>query len=186
MNKKITEAIIGMLEKSDSVIIAIEGPCTSGKTTLANEISALFTCNLIHMDDFFLPFDMRTEERMNEIGGNIDYERFYNEVVQHLKEKTPFSYGKFSCNEGKINKSVTVEQKPLTIIEGVYSMHPYFGDIYDLKLFLDINEDTQIQRLKKRSPENLEKFINQWIPMENEYFKKFDIRNKCDLIIENG
>lgn len=184
MNKKVYEAISSALQKSDNIVIAIEGPCTSGKTTLANELSEYFECNLIHIDDFFLPFDKRTAERMNEVGGNIDYERFYSEVVQNLKSESPFTYGKFSCSNGKISEYITVTQKPLTIVEGVYSMHPFFGNIYDLKIFLNINDETQMQRLLKRSPEKIQKFIDLWIPMENEYFNKFKIKNSCDLVID--
>ena len=184
MNEKIYESINSALEKSNSVVIAIEGPCTSGKTTLAKMLSEKFPCNVIHMDDFFLPFDKKTPERMNEIGGNIDYERFYNEVVKNIKENSPFTYGKFCCSEGKISEQITVSEKPLTIVEGVYSMHPYFGDVYDLKIYLDITKDAQLQRLKIRSPEYLDNFINRWIPMENAYFNKFGIKNKCDLVTE--
>jgi hypothetical protein len=28
----------------------------------------------------------------------------------------------------------------------------------------------------------LERFLSEWIPMENRYFKAFDIKAKCDLV----
>lgn len=39
MDNKIKDIIINLLNKKDKIIIAIEGHCTSGKTTLAKEFS---------------------------------------------------------------------------------------------------------------------------------------------------
>ena len=62
-------------------MIAIDGKCASGKTTLAYYIQSIYECNLFHMDDFFLREEQKSEERVREIGGNIDYERFKVEVI---------------------------------------------------------------------------------------------------------
>ncbi len=186
MNNRIKDKILNHLDTNDKVIVAIEGSCASGKTTLAKEISEEFDCNIIHMDDFFLPFEKRTPERFTEIGGNIDYERFCEEVVENIRTDYIFTYGKFDCSSGKINQRITVEPKKLTVIEGVYSMHPKFGEIYDFKIFLDINDETKISRLKKRSPEKLERFINDWIPKENLYIETYKIKEKCDLAVDNN
>jgi hypothetical protein len=35
---------------------------------------------IFHMDDFYLQGRQRTYERLNEVGGNVDYERFAKEV----------------------------------------------------------------------------------------------------------
>ena len=78
--KKIRENLIN----NDKIIIAIDGGCASGKTTLSKKLAEIYDANVIHMDDFFLPFEMRTEERMKEIGGNFDYCRFKKEVADML------------------------------------------------------------------------------------------------------
>ena len=186
MNKDIIETIDLLTSNNQQIIIAIEGPCTSGKTTLANEIAAEFDCNIIHIDDFFLPPEKKKTERLSEPGGNIDYERFFDEVVRNLKSDKVFTYGKFTCRYGKITEQIEFTPKKLTIVEGVYSMHPYYGDIYDYKIFLDISEETKINRLKIRSPEKIDRFINEWIHMENKYFKECHIKEKCDIIIDNN
>ena len=186
MDNKVKDIIINLLNKKDKIIIAIEGPCTSGKTTLAKEFSEEYDCNIIHMDDFFLPFEKRTPERFAEIGGNIDYERFFIEIAENIRNDSDFTYGKFDCSTGEISQKITVKPKKITVVEGVYSMHPKFGDIYDFRIFLDITDETKICRLKKRSPEKLDRFINDWIPKENLYFETFKIKEKCDLVIDNN
>lgn len=65
-------------------ILGIDGPCGSGKTTLANHIANLYDVDVIHLDDFFLPLELRTSSRLSEIGGNVHYERFYTQVIQGI------------------------------------------------------------------------------------------------------
>ena len=65
-----------LLGEREFVIVAIDGKCTSGKTTLAGRLAEIYDCNVFHMDDFFLRPEQRTAERFAEVGGNVDYERF--------------------------------------------------------------------------------------------------------------
>ena len=165
------------------VIIAIDGNCTSGKTTLAKRLAEIYDCNVFHIDDFFLRPEQRTPERFAEVGGNVDYERFNQEVLLPLKSGTAFSYRPFSCSTFTLSDPVAVQPKQLTIIEGTYSLHPYFGDIYDLKIRLTVSPELQRQRILER-PEFLHKrFFEEWIPMEERYFEEFQISRKCDIVL---
>ena len=87
-----------LLAAKDTVIVAIDGKCTSGKTTLASKLAEIYDCNVFHMDDFFLRPEQRTPERFAEIGGNVDYERFREEVLLPLKSGKAFSYRPFDCS----------------------------------------------------------------------------------------
>ena len=60
-------------------IIAIDGRSAAGKTTLAEELLAVTGGDILHMDDFFLPPELRTAQRYSEPGGNIHRERFQEE-----------------------------------------------------------------------------------------------------------
>ena len=56
-------AIEALLAQNGTAIVAIDGKCTSGKTTLAAGLAEIFDCNVLHMDDFFLRPEQRTPER---------------------------------------------------------------------------------------------------------------------------
>ena len=60
-----------LLEQKQQVIIAIDGKCTSGKTTLARQLAESYDCNVFHMDEFFLRPEQRVPERFAEVGGNV-------------------------------------------------------------------------------------------------------------------
>lgn len=172
-----------LLARKPSIIVAIEGKCTSGKTTLAGKLAEIYDCNLIHMDDFFLRPQQRTEERFAEAGGNVDYERFRDEVLLPLGSGREFSYRPFDCKTFTLAQSVNLSPRKLTIIEGSYSLHPYFGEPYDLKILLTVDPETQRQRILERPVPLQERFFTQWIPMENRYLEHFSIPEKADLIL---
>ena len=167
-----------------TVIAAIEGGSASGKSTLSEALSAVYDCNIFHADDFFLRPEQRTPERFREIGGNFDRERFYDEIIASLKKNEAVSYRPFDCSSQTLGECITVPSSRLTIVEGVYSTHPYFGKYYDFSVFLDIDPEFQKKRIEKRnSPALAKRFFEEWIPLENTYFKKTEIMSRADLVI---
>ena len=182
--KQLQHQIDLLLTQQDRVIVALDGFCTSGKTTLAAKLSEIYDCCVIHVDDFFLRPEQRTPERLAESGGNVDYERFHQEVLIPLQEDRPFSYRPYDCSAQALSRPVTAERKKLTIIEGTYSHHPYFGNYADLKVFLTVSPEDQHQRILRRPAFLHQRFFEQWIPMENRYFQHFSIPEKADMVID--
>ena len=177
----IFSAIDQALEKG-TAIIAIEGGSAGGKTTLAEILKEVYDCNVVHMDDFFLRPEQRTPQRFAEVGGNVDRERFYEEILISLSKNETVRYRPFDCSTQTLKDVVTVEPKKLTVVEGVYSMHPAFGKYYDLSVFLDIDPEYQKKRiLVRNSPWLAKRFFEEWIPLENIYFSKMRIKEMCEV-----
>lgn len=158
-------------------VIAIDGMSGSGKSTLGELLHMNFPeSNLFHMDDYFLQPHQRTPERLAEIGGNVDYERFKEEIILHLNDKDELKFRPYDCCTQSLQDEVYVPWKPIAIIEGSYSQHPYFGDAYDLKVFCEISAEEQKKRIIKRNGERMwKRFEEEWIPKENLYFNAFNI-----------
>jgi len=71
------------------------------------------------------------------------------------------------------------------IVEGAYSLHPYFGDYATVKVCMTIGPKTQSTRIMKRNGAIMHKrFLTEWIPLENTYLKHFSISEKCDLTVD--
>ena len=176
------------LEKDSSkerILIALDGKCASGKTTLGDYLKKEFDANLFHLDDFFLQTHQRTEERLTEVGGNVDYERFKKEVLEPVLVGKDVEYRRFDCGSMELTEMIQVPARRVNIIEGAYSQHTYFGDIYDLKVFMDIEKESQIENIRKRDGDKkLQMFIERWIPKEEAYFETFGIKEKSDIIVE--
>jgi uridine kinase len=182
--KKIIENLEELLKSNtDPILVGIDGMCASGKTTLGYYLHEKFDCNLFHMDDFFLMPHQKTKERLAEVGGNVDYERFKNEVIDSILHKQNVEYRPYNCKTEKIENSKEIIYKRLNIIEGSYSLHPYFGDIYNIQVFISIPDNIQIERIKARNGNKMmSKFIKEWIPKENAYFLKYNIKKACTII----
>lgn len=169
--------------ETSPILIGIDGMCASGKTTLGYYLKNEFDCNLFHMDDFFLGEHQRTQIRLNEIGGNVDYERFKMEVMTPILNGQNIIYRPYRCDIGKIQSGTEITYKRLNIIEGSYSQHPYFGELYHARFFMEISEKEQINRVQMRNgDEMLLKFRAEWIPKENDYFTKYHIRENSIVI----
>ena len=181
---QLIETIRQLLTQKNNVIIAIDGRCGSGKTTLADSLSKQFDCNVVHMDDFFLRPHQRTPERLATPGENVDHERFLQEVLLPLKEEKAVCYRPFDCSKMELGDVICLEQKKLTVVEGSYSLHPNLWQYYELRIFSDIDAKTQMERIVKRNPLSAEMFRNKWIPLEEAYFEAFGIKEKCDIIIK--
>lgn len=186
--KKEYVKLIQLLYKIDQLkpqsILTIEGNSGAGKSSLATLLSEIYGFPIVHMDDFFLQSYQRSEERIKEIGGNVDYERFYKEVVLPLKQKQSFTYQVFDCQSMSITTSKEINFETSIIVEGSYSMHPYFKDYADLTIFLEVSNALQLERILNRNGAfMLERFKNEWIPKEDAYYKEFHIKEKADLIL---
>lgn len=184
---EIFRKIDSLMKSHDSIKVAIDGNCGAGKSTLAALIGDVYECNIFHMDHFFLRPELKTEERLREIGGNVDYIRFRQEVISGIQSGRVFRYRIYDCKKMAMDKYITVLPKKLNIIEGAYSMHPTLTTNYDLKIFLCIDEKEQSNRILKRNGDIMQKqFLCKWIPLENKYFKQMRIEERSDLVFRDN
>ena len=187
--EEITQKIEPLLSnpEKDKIIIAIDGMTGAGKTTLAKELSEALKAQIFQADDFFLIPSLRTEERYNEPGGNIHYERMKEEVIDKIKEgkiNDVIKYKPFNCRIQDFGEEKSLKINKINIVEGSYCLNPYFGKYYDICIFMKINDKEQIERLTKRAPKMINNFINKWIPLEKKYHEAFGLSDKCDIKFE--
>ena len=91
--KDIAQLLLTEIKQRSTLVLAIDGRCAAGKTTLAAHLAELCDCNVIHMDHFFLPWKQNTMEHSQQAGENMDYVRFCEEILIPLHEGRKFSYG---------------------------------------------------------------------------------------------
>ncbi len=177
------EARVRELEKRKAqVLVALDGRCASGKTTLAELLRQRLSCEIVHMDDFFLRQEQRTKERLSVPGGNIDAERFLVEVMKPLREGKGVSYRPYDCHAGAFKEPVPLKKAKTVIVEGAYSCRPDFWEFYDLHVFLTVSPEVQKKRIVARNGEDAAKrFTERWIPLEEYYIQTYDIKERCEL-----
>ncbi len=180
--KQIIEEIESI--KQDYIVIAIDGRCASGKTTLAEKLAQYFHANVFHMDDYFLRKEQRTKERLSEIGGNVDRERFIEEIASKLHSDEDIVFAPFDCQTMSVKEKRIVKQTHVTIVEGSYAMHHSLRKYYDYMIYLTIDPNMQRKRIYERNPGRYEDFINRWIPLEETYFSSCRFERICNICIK--
>lgn len=182
--RRITEAVQDRRNGGSPFVIAIDGRSAAGKTTLAALLAEQLSAAVIHMDDFFLPMELRTPERLAEPGGNLHRERFVKEVLMHLGAKKTFGYRRFDCGRMDYGEQIMIPAAECYIIEGAYSCQPAFGEYMDLRVFCDITPRLQKERILARNgEEGWRRFAECWIPMEERYFAAMPVAEKADITI---
>ena len=162
----------------DGGIVAIDGPCASGKTTLAARLASVLNARIVHTDDYVVPHRKKTPDRLAVPGGNCDAERLLQEVL------VPFSAGReccvrpYDCHADKLLPGKTLSPGGILILEGSYSLLPAFRELIKAEVFVSAPLEVRLRRLAEReSPESLERFKSRWIPLEENYFRAYHLPN---------
>ena len=182
---RIREKAESLLAERGRALIAIDGRCGSGKTTLAAALSEARPCTVLHLDDFFLRPEQRTEARLATPGENVDHERFLSEVLTPLRQNEPFAYRPYDCHRQMLGDPVSVIPGAVTVVEGSYCCHPALWDAYDLRVFVDTDPEEQLARIQKRGGEDaVRAFRERWIPLEEAYFTACNLPQRCHMILQ--
>ncbi len=153
------------LKNETRFVLAIDGRCGAGKTTLAGKLKEALGCEVIHLDDFFLPWGSEKSGH-----GNLEKDRLFKEVLIPLSQNQEVNYRKFSCSMQDYTECVHIEKGRSVIIEGSYALLCDFAFAYTHKLFLDIDPDLQEKRIRERNGDDKwQMFATRWIPDEEAY-----------------
>ena len=146
---------------AEPFIIAVAGGSASGKTHIARllvESLGADRAALYSMDNYFAPEKQSPEHYLN---GSINYDHPTAVDLKRLAEDLKrlkagqsvrikeYTYGR----EVELEKFVTTEPSEFIILEGLYVLHPELNDLTDLKVFVDVDVDTRLQRRLKRDTE---------------------------------
>ena len=185
-DQEITARVASLLQTRERVLLAIDGNCCAGKTTMAARLGSMLGANVFHMDDYFLQPQMRTPERLSQPGGNVDAERFLSQILLPASRGEVVKARRYDCRKDRLLAPIPVLPSRVIIGEGAYCLHPLLAPYYDLKVFCRIGAAQQAARISARNgADALPMFQERWIPLENKYFEALDILSQCDIIIDS-
>ena len=172
-------AIAKRQKESRRVLVTIDGPCGSGKTTLAGRLAEVFEGSVVHTDHFVVPHAQKTAERLAVPGGNCDAERLAGEVAVPWKEGRTVRFRRYDWSLDALLPEETLPDGGVLIIEGSYCNLPAVRPWADVRLYMTTPENVRTARLMAReSPESMKRFREKWIPLENAYFEAYHLPDK--------
>lgn len=180
-NEEILNDLVNRIAKSEKLcgvtrVITIDGPAGSGKTTLANQLSAkLLGCPVVHMDDLYNGW------KQDLIGELAD--RITNQILIPLSDQQPGHYLRYDWHLGKFAESVIVSATNFLILEGVGSGHPKLHDRASLNIWVEANPQVLLGRLIKRDGQALQDELVKWQAHEARYFEQMSIKQLADVAL---
>jgi uridine kinase len=159
------------------LMLAIDGPGGSGKTTIASAVAAATGAALVHTDDFFMG-----RPASPGLAGYYDWRRLRAEALEPLRARRGAAFRRFDWERGHgLDGSVAVEPGDLVLVEGVFSAAPELCDLVDRSVFVDTPEAERLRRLRLRvAPEEWD---DDWLAAERRYFGRERMPSTFDLVV---
>ena len=167
------------------ILIALDGRCGSGKTTLAAQLAEAFPDSItVHTDDYYLPPADRVPGWNTIPCANMDLARLRDEALRPAYAGQAAAYRAYSCREGAYRPAVQLPAQPLVILEGSYSHHPLLRPYETLRVFVTCTKAEQTRRLQAREGARYADFAARWIPLEEGYFAQYGIAECADFVVD--
>ena len=216
MTRRISAARMGLLttladaitaiERSHPVRVAIDGMSASGKTSLADELVSLIEDRgrrvlRASLDDFKRPWSER--HLYDRESGEGYYRNAYNCELIRTALLEPLGPG-----ESRHYRSSSID--PLTqlhateatdvaaadailLADGVFLFRPEINDLWDYRIFLDLDFDLVLQRGATRDmswagswDDAADLYRTRYIPSEEMYISEVDPLGLADVIIDQS
>jgi len=167
---------------NQSFVVGINGIDCSGKTTFAKSVSKYFTHHKIENDCLDIDnFNNRA----------IESETYKAFVSGSWDEKDLNKYYKLIINYSDAIRAVSEYKKkyPLVILEGIFIYKPQLSDLFDLKIYLDINISLGRKRFAKRrslkqDKRPLEIYDEIWMLSHIRYESEVHPKRLSDFVID--
>ena len=167
------------------LVLALDGRCGSGKTTLADALARQFPASIVlRTDDFYLSPAQRSCGWEKAPCANMDLVRLLDEAVRPAYAGQPVPYRAYSCREGAYQPVQEFAAQPLVILEGSYSHHPLLAGYETLRVFITCTKEEQARRLQEREGERYADFAARWVPLEEGYFAQYRIEETADFVVD--
>ena len=175
------------IQNKDHPLIGIDGFGAAGKSTLAEKIKSRITsAQIIHIDDFYKPSQVRSGKKSHSIlNEDFDWDRLEEEVFNKIiNNKSAFRYQRYDWVSDTLAEFIQVDARLPIIVEGVFSLQRRFFNLYDVTIWIDVSEDAIIKRAIERDGiAVMDKWINEWQPIERNYFQSERPDTKAQFVV---
>ena len=158
-------------------IIVIDGPAGSGKTTLAKSLSGLLeNCPIIHMDEIYDGWENALSPKTSQ--DLVEW------IINPLLESRSIEFVKYDWYLEKRIEKVVINLPKVLIIEGVGSSSFEISKHVSLKLWIEVNKETGINRVLTRDGQQIQEQMKKWQSQESKFFIENNSKENSDIWID--
>ena len=168
MNQQIPELSSQIATRSakcgKSVLLSIDGPAGSGKTSLAAELASnLSDVQIIHMDDLYLGWqNTLTDSLTSNLLG----------IAHNIQNLGIVSFVKFDWSNNSIGEVVKYQSPKFLIIEGVGSGQEALRPFISMSIWIEVPTDVGLARVIARDGEIVRDHMAAFLALQESHFKK--------------
>jgi uridine kinase len=158
------------------VLLAIDGPAGSGKTTLAaklqSEYQLVSTVQVIHMDDLYNGWeDALSEELTLKL----------SEIVQAHKNGEGFNIKRFNWSTMEFGEAELIPPTEVLILEGVGAAQKIVREAGAKTFWIETAPEIGLQRVLDRDGSHLRDLMHKWQSYQDEHFVVDKTAENCDV-----
>ncbi|HSW77543.1 MAG TPA: hypothetical protein VLG36_01975 [Candidatus Chromulinivoraceae bacterium] len=202
----LSDKILGT-EKDAPILIAINGKDGSGKTMMADILADFLSLKTsreiirISVDDFMNSRAIRYTPAESAGRGCYEYtfnfDGFIDNVLKPLQKDGSWEYRSKIFDHATDAESFSPIKKAtkdaIVIIDGVFLYKNDLVNYWDLKILLDTDDETVIERGARRDTERLgsyevarQKYIDRYIASQTIYYNEESPQERANIIIDNN
>lgn len=156
-----------------SVVVAVDGRSGAGKTTLADRLSSVLSCPVIHMDDIYPGWDGLTEA----------VDTLADDVLQPIAENRPAQHRLWNWNTGEYDGWADVPAESLMIVEGCGSGSRACAPYLSLIVWVEAPRELRKARGIARDGETFRPYWDRWAEQEDSLFALEHTPERADVHI---
>ena len=161
-----------------TVLITIDGPAGSGKTTLATALASnLADSQIIHMDDLYRGWQNTLTDSLTK---NL------LEIVDKVRNQAKVSYEKFDWLANSINSVGGIVEYPaprFLIFEGVGSGQSAIRGDISLSIWIEVPVDVGLERVIARDGEIVRDHMQAFLMEQQSHFKKEATQTYAEYLV---
>ncbi|MCK2217390.1 hypothetical protein MF672_026900 [Actinomadura sp. ATCC 31491] len=155
-------------------LVAVDGPAGSGKTTFAGRLGAALGCQVVHSDDFPVPW---------EEGPGGWFAALEEQVLRPLREGRAGGFRRYDWVRGVYDGHVSVPVAPVLVVEGVGTARASAAHLVAYTVWVEAAEPVRLARVLERDGAELAPRWRAWFAAEREWFAADRTRERADLVI---
>jgi uridine kinase len=145
---------------------------------------------VVQFDDFYRPSAERANRPAQgdtEIGGDFDWRRLRQQVLEPLIAGAPGRYQRYDWDRDELAEWHDVPSAGVVIVEGNYVIRPELRGYYDLRIWVEAPYDLRLQRGLARDGEAARaRWVEEWMPEEDRYVEAMRPADHADVLVDGS
>lgn len=197
---RLATAVSRLARQRQRVLVGIDGPDASGKTTMADRLAASVEAPAfrVSVDDFHQPAELRRRR------GSLSPEGYYQDAFDHRTLRVdcllPFRAGVGRIlaashdhrTDMRLAATLSVPVGAVLVVDGVFLLRPELRDLWDLAVHLRVSPAESLRRARVRDvdlfgseTEVERRYLARYLPGQALYRREADPESRAHVVVDN-